>query len=534
MITNGDTILKKTNNLSYINLSLFAVTSISITIFFFTFTSDDRVAGMFSDDAMYLLQAELYSPWIGEESPISDLVRKSSHFPPLFPIVLGLMGADSNHTVFASVILCCMLILSIIIFGIWIWNESGQLNFTIITLVLFSLLPSTLIMSQGLWSEFLFMCFIYSAFICNDSRIKPEQKWLATALLIALSTLTRAIGVSIAAAFILLLFLNRTKNKLLYITVVILPYFFWTISRNILQDHPSYFDDLFNSSYELSLSNIYEIFFNRITILADSWIWQFSVLKPYDTYQILIASIATILFFLTTIGLLNRLKKLKLDALSVPFYLIIVLIWPYQNTFFVSRFIYPLLPLFLFYMWIGIQSLPVRKKIHNLIIILWVSAVISIAYPSSKQFIERGYKEVPEELMAYRRSRHWLLAPTEETAKMQASFNKRLIETLPKIAEHISENECIYAYQAPVIILYTHRVSSVFPPYTDSTDEFERQTRACNLFLAMNITDINESYPPFYPLQHTANNERYYVQSFYDDSEKKDETGIFLIRRINK
>jgi len=426
--TISNTITKKIYRQLFSSYSLIALLVIAISIFYFTFTSNDRVAGIFSDDAMYLLQAELYSPWKSEESPVLDLVRKVSRFPPLYPIVLGLMGVDSHHTVLAAQISCGILLLSIMIFGIWTWHESDQLNLTITILILLALLPSTLIMSQGLWSEFLFMCFIYSAFLCSDSKIKPGQKWLATALLIALSTLTRSIGIAIATAFILLLLLKRTKNRLVYIVSVLSPFLLWTFSRNIVQNHPSYFDDLLTISAGFSLAHIFEVMATRLATLVDSWSWLFSIVESYGIYRYLTVFVAMILFVFAVLGFFMRIKQLKLDALSIPFYLAVILIWPYQNVFFVSRFLYPLLPLFLFYMWIGIQSLPTNKKMHNLIITLWVLSIISIAYPSSRQFIDRGYKEIPSELMPYRRSRNWLLPTTNEIALKQVSFNKTIIE----------------------------------------------------------------------------------------------------------
>lgn len=525
-------IFSKFFRLPYYRRVLFTLIAVAISIFFITFTSDDQVAGKFSDDAMYLLQAELYSPWQKNESPVIDLIRKESRFPPLYPIILGLLGADSYHIVLAAQISCGILLLSIFIFGVWIWSESKQVLATGLITILFSLLPCTLIMSQGLWSEFLFMFLIYAAFLCSDSKIDANQKWFFTALLIALSTLTRSIGISIAAAFILLIFIKRTKNKLILIATVISPFLLWTILRNIAQDYPSYFDDLSGLLSDISLSQVYDILLTRLSILADSWIWLFSIFDTYYINHDLIKLITLILFIFTLSGFLIRLKKLKLDALSIPLYMIIVMIWPYQNVFFVSRFLYPLLPAFLFYMWIGIQFLSRNKRIHNIILTFWTLSLILIAYPSSGQFIERGYKQVSDELKPYRRDRHWLLASDNKSAQLTLSFNKRLIDTLQELTHYIAKNECIYAYQAPIIILYTHRITSIFPPYTDSSEEFEQQTKACNLFLSMNITDLNNLYPPFYPIQHLMDDKKYEIKTFYDEESNDEKSNIFLIRRL--
>ena len=108
----------------YSNYLIVAALSIFISGFYFTFTSNDLVVGFLSDDAVYLLQAELYSPWHSEKLPVLNFIREESRFPPLYPLLLGFMGTDTNNPVLASNITICFLILSIFISGYWIWREN--------------------------------------------------------------------------------------------------------------------------------------------------------------------------------------------------------------------------------------------------------------------------------------------------------------------------------------------------------------------------------------------------------------------------
>jgi len=141
--------------------------------FLFFFTSNDLVVGFLSDDTIYLLQAELFSPWHTEKSAVVNFVREENRFPPLYPLLLGIIGVDSDTPILASIITISFLILSILLISCWTKKESRDGMVSILVPLLVAFIPSTLVLSQGLWSEFLFMCFLYGAFIClfrnNDS-----------------------------------------------------------------------------------------------------------------------------------------------------------------------------------------------------------------------------------------------------------------------------------------------------------------------------------------------------------------------------
>lgn len=505
----------------------------TISFFYYHFTFNDQVIGLLSDDAVYLLLSELYSPWHSDKHLIVEVIRILNQFPPLFPIILGYLGADTNNPAFAAQINCYILILSIITVSLWIRIESKTLIPAITISLLIAFLPSTLILSQGLWSEFLFMFFLYSAFAISSSNIEPEKRWLATSLFLSLSTLTRSIGIAVVAAYILLLLAKRPKRFLLYIAISSFPFCLWYINRGVINSYPSYFDTLLSMDLKFNLEKILDISINHILIFSNSFKLLFSILETEGFHQYLTITVTLILFSFAMVGFLKRISILKLDALSVPFYIGVILIWPYYDTYFVSRFLYPILPLFLFYMWTGIQNFVSTEKIFKLCIAGWFLSIIFIAYPSSKQFIYRGFKSIPNDLADYRRSRNWLIAKTNEDAEYQLLFNKMLMTQLPLISKEIPLHECLYTYQAPIVRLHTKRIAYAFPPYTKSKKLFEEQSKNCKYFLAQNISGSDSSYPPFYPLEH-INDIEYEMTLFHTDSEKTDKTAMVLIKRIKQ
>ena len=82
------------------------VAVIVLSIFYFSFTSDDRVVGFLSDDAVYLLIADIYSPWRTASSPMLEFVRGENYFPPLYPLTMALLGVNTDTPALASIVNC--------------------------------------------------------------------------------------------------------------------------------------------------------------------------------------------------------------------------------------------------------------------------------------------------------------------------------------------------------------------------------------------------------------------------------------------
>ena len=115
-----------------------------ICFFYLSITHDDQVVGYLSDDAIYLLMAEMYSLWSNDINPVLNFIRSEYYFPPLYPILLGLLGADSSSPALASSITTVFLLSNIFIFGLWIWRETRQFLPTIMLPLIFTFLPSTI------------------------------------------------------------------------------------------------------------------------------------------------------------------------------------------------------------------------------------------------------------------------------------------------------------------------------------------------------------------------------------------------------
>ena len=90
------------NNSKQSNLIIAISLLIAVSFFYFSITSNDHVVGFLSDDAVYLLMAEMHSLWNRDIDPVIEYMRPEYQFPPLYPFLLGLMGADSSSPELAS------------------------------------------------------------------------------------------------------------------------------------------------------------------------------------------------------------------------------------------------------------------------------------------------------------------------------------------------------------------------------------------------------------------------------------------------
>ena len=517
---NNRYILESTSNIVIVGII------IAVSIFYFYFTSGDSVVGMLGDDAAYLLQAELYSPWVNGSSPAIEYVQKRSFYPPIYPIVLGMFGADTHNLILASNLTVSFLLLSLLIIGYFVYVLTESKFTAILIALMLAFLPKSLLFSQDLYSEFLFMCFIYAAFILvNDNNVSSEQ-WLLGALVISIASLTRSIGIGLSCAYIIVLLIKRPKYYIYYCCLSCMPFLMWMLNRYVLIGDVNYITQMLANSNSMSAYDIFSLLQNKIIILIQSWSRLFT--SKVDN-NIFVTSFLVIFFILSLIGFYSRLIKYKLDAIFIPIYLLLVIIWPFNDFYLVERFIYPVFPISLIYVILAIQKIMFFKKHQYISSCIMFLFSISVALPASADYIKRGFLDIDPELKSYTRTGHWLATKDYEDAFQYASILKVVIESLPYVSNYVPENACIYSARTPLVLLFTHRIGLYFPDVKQSADDFHKYTRTCDYFLAMPMTSSNKR-SIYYPIEIVKSDARYEIFPIADGKYGKNK--IFLIKRI--
>ena len=507
---------------------------VAIGSFFYSLTYGDKNVGYLSDDAIYLLMAEIFSPWKHTTSLLFQYLRADNHFPPLYPVMLGLFGADSHSPVLASVITTAFLTIAVVVYGIWIYMESGRRTLALALPLLFSLLPGTIIFTQGLWSEFLFMCFFYGALALVSDKTLTGSHWLASSLFIALTALTRAVGISFIAAYCLYLILKRPRYYILYILVAALPFLYWAFFINIQATDHGYFGMLLKSftSGQVHAAGLLHDIFAKLVSMYDGWLWQFLIYDIHGSAGVPAHVSLAILLVVALAGFGHRLIHGRLDALCLVFYGITVLLWPFSDLNFVSRFVFPVTPLMLYYVFYAIGLVKENARSRKAVSLVVSVLIIFSIWPSASYLINRAYAAVPPEVAPYKHDRAWFYSKDLDSAIASANGSKEIFHALNKVATMVPENECIFSFHTALVMLYTHRISGFYPLPSVSNEEFAYGTRGCRWMVALPLTSLNNDFPKYYPMQRIVNNPAYTIFPILpDDAVQDTQVTLFLIRR---
>ncbi len=500
-----------------------------VLLFYSGFCGYDLAAGFTSDDAVYLLLADIYSPYKTANLPVYTLIREQSLFPPLFPLLLGVLGAGSESPALAAYISTGLLLLSIVIAGIWLWRESARPATAVFITLLLCFLPGTLILSQEIWSEFLFMVLTYSALLLGTRPRLQARDWLAMAVLIALATLTRTMGVALLPAFFLLLYRHRVRAGLLYAFISTAPFLLWYVAAELLRDNAGYTSALGTALPDYSIPTLLDLLSVKLIAMYQSLLWLFASVDSGRVHYLFSSLMLLPLLALAVKVWFVRARCGKMDAVFIPVYLFIILIWPYGDVYYVSRFLFPVLPVLMLYASLGVQQLLHNRPGDSAVITVLIAALLVITAPSVVQFTQRAYAGVAAELAPYRHDRTWLLsADVNQNILRNTRF---IVDTLHSLRGRIDEQECLHAFQAPLVMLYTLRISGMLPPPQTPDAEFLGQTAMCRYYLALPIADTARHYPEHYPMQRLRPSE-HELTGFYLDPQTRSSTAIYLLRRI--
>lgn len=504
-----------------------------VSVYYFSITSDDGVAGFLTDDAVYLLMAEVYSPWHTHTDSLLEFIRNINHFPPFYPVIMGLFGVNSNTPVLASHISISFLLLGFIFIGTWLYIETRNLFVCSVIPLIFALLPGSIIFSQGLWSEFLFICLLYNALSILSIDNLSSRHWLAAALFISLLSLTRTTGVAMIAAFCTIIFIRKPKHYLLYSGISLAPFLCWFFLVNLTNTNNAYLVPLSGSLVHANIHAIAVSLIDKTNTFIYSLLW---LITGTDTTGLAFHTvfIFTALFIITSLPVfIRRLIQNRFDSLFLLFYLIVIFIWPFFDVYYVSRFLFPVLPIFIFYTWSGISTLFRNNYKYITAVILSVYIIITAA-PGTLHFSNLATTSVGDELNQYRRHRTWLYSRTYDEAVTNATYTKNLISSLRQLRNIVPINECIYSIHTALVMLQSHRISGALPEPDKPDRAFERETGTCNYIIAMKMVDQGGTYPAYYPMMRLHDRNRYKVTPIFPDGNENTRPFVYLIKIIRK
>lgn len=376
---------------AYIALILtFAIYSYALISFVWI----DGLTSFASDSANYMLMALYLSPWQAPSNAVVE-VWPYQFYPPFYPIILALTGA-AHSFVSAHVLTTVFFLVSLPLIYYFFKQTIKHHWHAVFITALFALTPSTFLNTLGILSENLYILLSFVILLMFRNLYRYDTKiTVIFGLIFSALILTRSIGVSLFAAFLIIGF-NQYKDNKISSKQFFIPVFI-TVLVNIiakLLNKSILPTPYLNQLQALDISG-------QPVVLINTWFtsWQYYWVDELYAPNIILI----ILGILSFTGLAVRSFKLKVDALYVVFYIAILLVWPHPGQ--ALRFVYPIFPLLILYSFYAMNLITRnmiidnKNKIISLLILISFAVVIpTLSFSWNRYQIgkENGYNQIFE------------------------------------------------------------------------------------------------------------------------------------------
>lgn len=454
-------------------------------------------SGFLTDDAMYLLLADFFSPFHEGHYLVEHLVITKARFPPAFPVLLGVLGGGSQNMPVAHLVTAGCFLLSAVLLLLWARRILRRADVALACLAVYALLPQTIFYINEIRSEFLFIAQVLGVFLILHasprSKTHERELLLAAAFLVGLCILTRTIGVALFGAFMVYLYCNRIERKPLYVAVVALLPALWLAIKAINGYSGNYLEDLQQYTDAGGIIKLLSHDLPRnAALMAAGWQEHLTV---HGDAEWATRAVSLALLALAAIGFGARLRAGRVDAWYVALYLPPILVWPHP--FHIPRLIYPLVPLLLVYVFAGWQAILARfpDRALRAAQIAGVLALLGLVYPSTLNLIDRFFAPVPAYIPEdFRHTRTWLQDRDFDKVHRVVETRHNVITLLKRAKEHVGPLECLYAVHPVSVILYANRRAIML-----SSKPVPEKMTFCDYLFVMNLIGEHEAN---FPLAH--------------------------------
>lgn len=444
------------------------------------------------DNAVYLLTAQYFSPWIPHSDVAADFAR-NSQYPPLYPLMLGIFSGGTSilaaHIVTTSLLLAAILVL-------YAWQRSLDISplYASMATLVFSLLPGTYLQALSIHSENLYLLFTLAslALVSLFEKNKNERLLLGAASCVAAAVLTRSAGIALLVAFMIYLLWHRPRNIWPVILLALVPVLVWHLSG---AQAGSGYMALLAEKYG---SDPFTVLSHQIQTEATSawkgWLGNLTTGRA-NSFWVAILGIHCL------VGMLYRLYCRKLDGIYVAIYLALVAVWPFPDE--AKRFIYVVLPVLLVHGMLLAAAFPrtiLGQHVVNPAIVLYIAIIVLLTAPSLILTAGRYVQPLPEWVARYRQSQDWYVGYPHDAITVISSMGL-VVETLRETAKLVPENECIYSIKPSIVGLYAKRPGRLPPPESVTDNMFREMVKngGCRYFILLGGSSPSFS-APLYPL----------------------------------
>ena len=478
-------------------LLTFGFTVVAVFYYWLQWSSSIPVLG--GDHAAYLMMADRLSPFGVHGHEVTQYALDYIYFPPLYPLILGIVGATSAHVVLAHAVTVTFLIAALIWCFLWTHDETRDAFQSFLLTLAFALMPTTFFQSFGILSEPLFLWLtLLAVWLLNRSEFPSSRLYMAASI-IGLAAIARTAGVALIAAFAFYLFLHKEKLWLRLVSISVAPILIWNALKWVL-DYPSGYVWILTTVAEGKPLRffLWEKPVNEIHGLWVGWITGFDHTPVMTTIIV-----ATLVGVACLAGAAQRAHSRKFDGIYVFFYFAMLLVWP--STPGAQRFMFVVVPILLiqgllFVSYLLRRFLSSRLESLGYVYLLVIALVI---FPPTGLIFNRLAMAAADSNWKYARSIYWYSGENVKGVldrnRLQIEAKDRFIVSWQKITQVVGENECIYSVDPTWLMLYANRPASLTPNARTREEFFQKATRCRYVYVA---SYIHPPYLEFYPREY--------------------------------
>jgi hypothetical protein len=471
------------------------VAAILLAAYFFSFTWRADPPLLDGDDAVYVLMADFFSPFSERDREILGLVMRRSYFPPLYPMLLGMVGGIASNTLLAHAVTVTILFLAFMALLVWANSISERPIAVTLLVILVATLPATVFQLFGLLSEGLYLALtLVALYFANRAPDARCWQYLA-AVAIGLAILSRTVGFALWLAYAIWLASGKREGWKTLPLIALLPWFAWSAWKWSYGYTSSYAGNVQNL---LSDQTLWAVVTEQLST-APLQIWRGWIISISHLETPLATIGGTVLGAICVAGLARRLWQGRLDGFYVAIYLAMLLIWPYSYE--ARRLLFVVLPILLvqglaIVDWIGFRAAK-WPSLGRQAGSVYLGIIGIAALPAVVSIQGRLIAGLQEPNRPYAIAASWYTYANVDDAKKRLTEQSVLARGWRELGSRISAEECVYHIKSVAFMLYADRRAYATPHARGESEFWEKATLCRDFYLGAFV------YPPyrepFYP-----------------------------------
>ena len=456
-----------------------------------SFVSIDQLTSLGSDNVSYLLMAEWFSPYQTTPEIISEAASRQT-YPPLFPLVLALLGASSDY-LWAHRIVGVSFLLACIFLYLLAKKMLHSEALSIVVVVGFVIMPASWVNLLGILSENQYLAI--SLAVCLLFRHSSQHWWhfVFLSVMVTALVLTRSVGLSMVVALLIAAWLGSAtfpKSRFRWVLVCVTPVIVTIIWSQFLaaSSEAHYLTLWSNLVRDISESGIREV----LNLLAFQGTRIFEAMVTAFIHHWTTESEITffLLLLLLAIGLMDllaRLRRKELEAIYFLTFLGVLLLWRAEGQMW--RLVYPIIPLSLIFIVSGINRISrqaVFGRLDRLACIFLCGIFLTTLMAGGLFIFGRHQALQTDDPRAYRHMTSYYQVISVSDAITKAQTELGIINGLKRVAV-LTEPGARVAWFSPMYVHLLSKRRSVSIPIKSDTEKIEallKRSRVDYVFLS--------------------------------------------------